>query len=66
MIPSRNDPAPKALAEQKRDFTAEGAPAPDKLPPPPPPRQSHTDTATPLTAKIHRETLTLKRDSQAR
>lgn len=62
----RNDSAPKALAEQKRDFTAEGALTPEKLPSPPPPRQNRTDTATPITAKLHRDTLTLKRDSRAR
>lgn len=66
MTPNRNDPDPQALAEQKIDFTAEGAPAPDTLPSPPPPRLGAGDGAAPLTAKLHRATLTLKRESRAR
>ncbi|GEM_PF-2556333 len=66
MTNNRNDPDRQSLAEQKRDFTAEGAPAPDRLPSPPPPRLGASDAATPLTAKLHRATLTLKRESRAR
>lgn len=66
MIPPRNELAPQTLAEQKRDFTAEGAPAPDKQAPSSTPRQACADAATQPPAKLHRETLTLKRASRAR
>jgi hypothetical protein len=63
MTPSRNEPDPQALAEQKRDFTSEGAPAPGKQAPS---AQDRAEAATAPRTQPHRETLTLKRPSRAR
>lgn len=63
MTPSRNDPDSQALAEQKSDFTAEGAPAPTKQAPS---AQDRAEATTTPRTQPPRGTLTLKRPSRAR
>jgi hypothetical protein len=58
-----HEPDPQALARQKSDFTAEGAPFPCQQAPS---AQDRADAGTPLRTKPHRDTLTLKRPSRAR